>query len=176
MNNEARSPSREMLASIRKARAKCSVESFKKIVLHPESIEIVNPAVGGQVATATNIIINGCKLSSGVKGFNLDGMDPSDNLEVTIIYNETLISDEFKEKIVKGKRVLSIEETLMICPICDGTGASNDAEMKNCKLCDGIGTMDVRKDNWNQDITVDVIMTGDGEEVSRKVHVAGSRL
>lgn len=140
MNIEAR----EIFASMQRAISKRSVESFKKIVLHPESIEIVNPAIKGQRATATNIIINGCKLSSGVKGFNLDGFDPTERLEVTIIYNETLISDEFKEKIVKGKRVLSIENTLMLCPDCEGSGAITNAdEEERCKVCNGRGTLDV---------------------------------
>ncbi|KGL45412.1 hypothetical protein EP56_07595 [Listeriaceae bacterium FSL A5-0209] len=34
----------------------------------------------------------------------------------------------------------------------------------------------VFKDNWSNDVAVDVTMTYGGEEVSRKVHVTGSRL
>ncbi|MBC1913095.1 hypothetical protein HCA73_10580 [Listeria booriae] len=95
-----------------KTRAKNELGGFKTITFVPESFEVGNLSSREKIELAmfSGVVINGCELGKGVIGFVLDGIDPSDTLKVTIKYNDKLVTQEFRDKIIYSTYVLSIRD------------------------------------------------------------------
>ncbi|MBC2293751.1 hypothetical protein HCC36_10975 [Listeria booriae] len=79
-------------------------EEAKTIVINPNALDIVNSDINGDVARTTSIIVNGCKLGKGVLGFDLNGMDANEKLSIAIKYHDSMVTDEFREKILNADK------------------------------------------------------------------------
>ncbi|MBC1491406.1 hypothetical protein HCI99_06165 [Listeria booriae] len=78
------------------------MEEIKTTLVNPKSLEIVNHNINGDVSRATPVIVNGCKLGAGILGYELHGSNANETLTIAIKYHESMINDDFREKILNA--------------------------------------------------------------------------
>lgn len=89
------------------------MEEAKTILIQPKSLDIFNYDAKGLTAICTPVVVNGCRLGAGVIGYELHGMKADDILTISIKYHESMITDEFREKILNADDTHNVETYLV---------------------------------------------------------------